>query len=60
MYIVLTKTDEGWANIWTETLPDGTELDFKFQTKEEAQMEIEELVEEMGYDPEDYRIEQIP
>lgn len=60
MYVVLTKTDEGWANIWTETLPDGTVLGREFQTKEEAQLEIEEVVEEMYYDHEDYRIEQIP
>lgn len=60
MYIVLTKTREGWDNCWTETLPDGTERPTQFQTKEEAQREIIDLVEEMGYDPEDYRIEQLP
>lgn len=56
MYVVQTKTHEGWVNCWTETLPDGTERPVKFATKEEAQREIDELVEEMGYDPEDYRI----
>ena len=56
MYIVLTKTLEGWANTWTETLPDGTERPTVFATKEEAQSEINDLVEEMGYDPDDYKI----
>lgn len=60
MYVVLAKTDEGWVDIWTETLPDGTERPLRFQTKEEAQREILDLVEEMGYDPDDYKIEQIP
>lgn len=61
MYIVQTNTViDGWVNCWTETLPDGTERPTQFQTKEEAQREIDDLVEEMGYDPDDYRIEQIP
>lgn len=60
MYLVQTKTDEGWVDIWTETLPDGTERPLRFQTKEEAQREIDDLVKEMGYDPNDYRIERIP
>ena len=60
MYVVLTKTSEGWVNCWTETLPDGTERPTQFQTKEEAQKEILDLVKEMEYDPEDYRIEQLP
>ena len=59
MYVVQTKTLAGWENVWTETLPDGTEQPQKFETKEEAQREIDDLVEEMGYDPDDYRIEQI-
>lgn len=57
MYIVQTWTDfGGWENTWTETLPDGTERPLKFKTKKEAQKEIDELVKEMGYLPDDYRI----
>lgn len=60
-YVVLTNTVfDGWTNCWTETFPDGTEKPMEFLTKKDAQKEIDELVEEMGYDPEDYRIEEIP
>lgn len=57
MYVVLTRTEfEGWQNTWTETLPDGTERPTEFDTVREAQEAIDDLVEEMGYDPDDYRI----
>lgn len=54
MYIVLTKTMNGWENVWT----DGDDKPLSFPTREEAQAEIDDLVQEMGYDPEDYRIEE--
>jgi hypothetical protein len=53
MYIVLTKTMNGWENVWT----DGDDKPLSFPTREEAQAEIDDLVAEMGYDPDDYRIE---
>lgn len=56
MFVVQTKTLGGWENCWTETLPDGTERPVRFETKEEAQREIDDLIEEMEYDPDDYRI----
>jgi hypothetical protein len=55
MYIALTKTMNGWENVWT----DGDDKPLSFETLEEAQAEIDDLVEEMGYDPEDYRIEEV-
>lgn len=55
-YVVLTNTLVGWENVWTVTNSDGTEVPMEFLTKEEAQKEIDEVVEETGYNPEDYRI----
>jgi hypothetical protein len=55
MYIVLTKTMHGHEGFWT----DGDDNPLAFHTREEAQKEIDDLVEEMGYDPEDYKIEEI-
>jgi hypothetical protein len=59
MYIVLTKTMNGWENVWT----DGNNKPLSFPNREEAQAEIQaeidDLVDEMGYDPENYRIEEV-
>jgi hypothetical protein len=54
MYQVLTRTYvDGWINCWTI---DG--VPWVFDTVEEAQAEIDDLLQEMpDYDAGDYRIE---
>jgi hypothetical protein len=68
-YEVLTYTVcQGWINCWTTT-EDGIEFPTIFDTEEEAQAEIDELLsdiqlqivagerqEDEGYDPEEFRI----
>jgi hypothetical protein len=55
MYQVLTRTYvDGWANLWHDD--DG--VLWIFDTIEEAQAEIDDLLQEMpDYDADDYRIE---
>ena len=57
MYQVLTRTYvDGWANLWHDD--DG--VLWIFDTIEEAQTEIDDLLQEMpDYDAEDYRIERV-
>lgn len=56
-YQVLTRTYvDGWANLWHDD--DG--VPWVFDTVEEAQAEIDDLLQEMpDYDAEDYRIERV-
>lgn len=57
-YEVLTDTlCQGWINCWTTTEPDGTEHPTTFPTEEEAEAEIQELLETCngdGRDPDEY------
>lgn len=57
MYQVLTRTYvDSWANLWHDD--DG--VLWIFDTIEEAQAEIDDLLQEMpDYDAEDYRIERV-
>jgi len=49
----------GWKNNWVEERPDGSTHPETFSTRAEAQAEIDGLVEDMGYDPDNYRIREI-
>lgn len=58
-FVVLTNTVfEGWKSHWTETVY-GVERPLLFDTREEAQAEIDDIVRIMRHDPEDYRIEEV-
>jgi hypothetical protein len=57
-YQVLTRTYvDGWANLWHD---DVYGAPWVFDTIEEAQAEIDDLLQEMpDYDADDYRIERV-
>lgn len=53
--------DDNWENVWTNTDENAVETLMLFNTADEAQEEIDDLIEEMelqgmDYDIEDYRI----
>jgi hypothetical protein len=41
---------EGWTNTWTTTDDNGVEIPERFETKEAAQKEIDEFLEEIAED----------
>lgn len=60
---------DGWVNTWLETTDDGKEVPCVYATREEAQAELDEYLEDVadqiacgerdkncGYDPSEYRI----
>jgi hypothetical protein len=59
-YQVLTRTGNDWTNCWTNFFSDDEGEPWVFATIEEAQAEIDDLLQEMpDYDAEDYRIERV-
>ena len=46
----------GWVNNWRICVEGGDDDIETFKHIADAQIEIDEIVDEMGYDPEDYRI----
>ena len=57
-YQVLTRMGNDWTNCWTNFFSDDEGEPWVFATIEEAQAEIDDLLQEMpDYDAEDYRIE---
>lgn len=54
---VMTRLANGeLEDCWTEDGPAGTSIPVRFDTADEAQAEIDEVCDEMGYDPGDYEI----
>lgn len=59
-YQVLTRMGNDWTNCWTNFFSDDEGEPWVFATIEEAQAEIDDLLQEMpDYDAEDYRIERV-
>jgi predicted RNase H-like HicB family nuclease len=59
MYEIQTNTiSDGWTNTGWVVYPDGTEGPAQYETLEEAQQELDELIE-FGQDPVDMKIVEV-